>query len=149
MEKGDFSDVRKHRELFVHPTAIFYDTITNGNEITLQEIERRAGGRISRNELTAQMALRGFERKYQTNPPRYVRRSWSTIEPYRQAQGCTIDDLKNALEFHNLKLDISWKNIISALGFHARREDVNRHMKALGYSFDRKRARWNKTENDS
>ena len=140
--KGDYRDTHKQRPDYVHPSAVFFDNITNGREITLSEIERRAGGHIDIKLLTAEMARRGFERSYVKGPPKYVRRSWDAIEPYRKPEPCGLEDLRAALEFHKLTADVSWRNIVAALGFHPRRDDVAKHLKTLGFVYDRRRARW-------
>jgi len=142
--KGEYSDTHRMKTPYVHPSGVFFDNVTNGPEITLAEIERRAGGHIIPRLLTSEMAKRGFERSASRGPAKYVRRSWYPIDPYHKPEVCSIDDITTALDFHKLTTDVSWRNIVAALGYHPRRKDVEEHLNTLGYTYDRRRARWDK-----
>lgn len=141
---GDFRDTHRQKPEYVHPTAVFFDNVTNGPEIEIEEIERRAGGHINPRLVIKEMASRGFERSASRGPAKYVRRSWYPIDPYRKPEDCDIEGLSAAMEFHKLTVDVSWRNIVAALGYHPRRKDVEIHLKALGFIYDRRSARWDK-----
>ena len=141
---GDYSDTHRMKTAYVHPTEVFFDNVTNGREIFIEEIERRAGGHVEPKALSKAMARRGFERSASRGPAKFVRRSWYPIDPYRKPEDCDIEGLSTALEFHRLTVDVSWRNIVAALGYHPRRADVEKHLKDLGFVYDRRRARWDK-----
>jgi hypothetical protein len=110
-----------------------------GNIITVEEIEKKAGGIISKKRMNEMMSKNGYKKITKNT---YKKISDTEILMYRKPVDVDNEYLKNRIYTKVKDIVISNHDIKVKIGFNTSLENIREAMLSLGYEWDSRSKRW-------
>jgi hypothetical protein len=110
-----------------------------GNIITVEEIEKKAGGIISKKRMNEMMSKNGYKKITKNT---YKKISDTEILMYRKPVDVDNEYLKNRIYTKVKDIVISNHDIKVKIGFNTSLESIREAMLSLGYEWDSRSKRW-------